>query len=204
MKSIIKDMKKQKRKCAALLLAVLMAVGANVQEARAETTTYTLTESAAEKPGSVTAKFTIGDTELETLGYTTTVSIPNDISLALSSGKFTGSDYIGVSGIINSSQTINVSIDTDNAAYKVIKGPLGYTKDLSALPSAKFSESLSKNGWSASETHENLEDKNDGKAFSAWSNPCQLSVSIDGSAFVPRYKGNYTTTIPLTIELHGA
>ncbi|MBR1633614.1 MAG: hypothetical protein IJ682_00975 [Lachnospiraceae bacterium] len=194
-----------KRRMAAIMLAAAMLCSTETMAVSAsETTTYTLDDDNTSKTGSVTAKFTIGDTELSALGYTTTVSIPNEVALTLKDGKFSGTGYIGVSGIIDSAQTISISIDTDNAAYKVVKGPLGYSKDLSSLSPDKFYEHLGKNGWSASQTHANLEDKTAGKAISAWTEPGTIEVSIDGKAFVPRYKGNYSTAIPLTIELKGA
>lgn len=193
------------RTAAALSAAMAATIASLSQTAYAsERTTYTLTESANEKTGSVSATFTIGDDELSALGYATTVSIPNTIPLTLSDGKFSGSDYVGVSGLIDSTQTVRVTIDSDSTNYKVIKGPLGFSKDLSSLGSASFSETLSKNGWAAGDCYNNLSDKNDGKALSAWTAPGLLSVSIDAHAFVPRYKGNYYTTIPLTIELTGA
>lgn len=187
----------------AIILAIAMAILAIPVSAMAATTDYSLDSSNAEKTSEVTAKFTVSDTELRDLGYTTTVSIPTQIDLSYSGKKFTGSDYIGVSGIIESTQTIKVEIDTDNSKYKKITGPIGFSKDLSSLASSKFSESLSCNGWAANACYSNLEDKNAGKTYSAWTQPCELSVTIDGTAFVPRYIGNYSTVVPLTIKLTG-
>lgn len=188
-----------------IALAMILTVGLHgIEVYAAGTTTYQLSDTSTEKIGNVTAKFTIGDTELEELGYTTTVSIPTQITLALSDGKFTGSDYIGVSGILDSSQKINISVDSSNEAYKIIEGPNNFTSDLSSDASDKFSITLSKQNWSHVEASLNLKDKTDGKAYSAWKYPGSLSVSINGKAFIPIYKGSYTTTIPLSIELTGA
>ncbi|MBR1634337.1 MAG: hypothetical protein IJ682_04645 [Lachnospiraceae bacterium] len=197
-----KEFKRTARGMAAAALAAAIFAGSITENASAtERTTYTLDGSGTEKSGSVTAKFTIGDAELSALGYTTTVSIPNAVTLTLSDGKFTGSDYIGVSGILESAQTVKVKIDTDSADYKTVRGPAGFSKNLSPLPSDRFAESLSKTSWSAPQAYANLEDKTAGKAVSAWTEQGKLSVSIDGKAFVPRYKGSYTTAVPLIIEL---
>lgn len=197
-------MKKGKiRTALSLATAIAMLAISMAFPSYATTTAHTLDDGHSTSDGNVTATFTIGDEELNALGYTATVSVPTEVALTLSAGKFTGTDYVGVSGIIGTGQTISVTIDSSAAGYRVIYGPSSFSKNLNGLTSEQFSETLSVTSWDADACYQNLQDKADGKAYSAWTTPGALSVSITGSTFIPRYKGGYSTVVPLKIKLNG-
>ena len=189
------------RDIVAILLAIAMVILAMPVSANAAMSDYTLDDTTTSTNGTVSATFTVGDTELNALGYSTTVSIPTEIALTLSGGKFTGTDYVGVSGILSSGKKITVTVDKTNSAYGQISGPSSFTKDISALSSDKLSETLSPTSWTATDCYNNLADKTDGKTIANWTTPGTLSVSISGTSFIPRYKGGYTTVVPLVITL---
>ena len=186
------------------ILSMAMAVGvlAFSISGKAYATTHTLNDTTTETNGNVTANFSIGNEELDALGYTATVSVPTEVALTLSSGKFTGTDYVGVSGVIGASQTISVNINTAADGYRVVYGPSSFSKNLNSVAAEHFSETLSVTSWTADACYQNLQDKTDGKAFSAWTTPGVLSVSLSGSTFIPRYKGGYSTVVPLVIKLN--
>ncbi len=195
--------KRNNRTMLSILTAIAVLAVSMSFPSYATTTSHTLDENHTTSDGNVTATFTVGDEELNALGYTATVSVPTEVALTLSTGKFTGTDYVGVSGIIGASQTISVTVDTSATGYRVIYGPNSFSKDLNSLTGEQFSESLSVTSWDADACYQNLQDKQDGKAFSAWTSPGVLSVSITGSTFIPRYKGGYSTVVPLKIKLNG-
>ena len=196
------SLKKTSKSILALLLVCTAITGVMKFEVdAADRTTYSLSDSSTSATGNVTAKFTVGDADLEAMGYNTTVSIPNEITLTYAAGRYDGTGGIGVSGIIDSNQKIKVSVDTENEAYKILNGPHDFTKDLSTVADDKCSITVTKQSWSYVEASFNLIDKKDDKAVTEWKYPSRLIVSINERAYIPIYKGDYSMTIPLVIEL---
>lgn len=149
----------------------------------------------------VVASANVTDEDLAELGMNVVVSIPTEIALSLNgSREFSGSDKIYAYGIMDSANSVSVTIDTDHAAYGKVKYRTALSGSVVESSTNFFStvtENLSKDTFSADETKENYIAKVQGSDMEKFS---ELDVNIKN--LIPTSgTGVYYTNVPLKIQL---
>lgn len=149
----------------------------------------------------IVASATVTDNDLAELGLNVVVSFPVEVALSLNEDKaFSGAGTVYAYGIMDTGNTLSVTIDSTNAAYRKVK----YRVDVQSEGAdsatnffATVTETLSKESFSAEETLNNYLAQKEGNAMPNFSS---LAVSIKN--LIPTSgTGIYYTNVPLKIEI---
>lgn len=149
----------------------------------------------------VIASANVTDEDLAQLGLNVVVSFPVEIILSIDGSKaFSGSDKVYAYGIMDSDNTLSVTIDTSNENYGKVK----YRKTSSDTGTdsttnffATVTETLSKESFTAEETMNNYLAQMEGNDMLNYS---QLNISIKN--LIPTFgTGIYYTNVPFRIAL---
>lgn len=149
----------------------------------------------------VVASATVTEDDLVALGLNVVVSFPVEIALSIDEDKaFSGSEKVYAYGIMDSSNTLSVTIDETNENYGKVK----YRENASAVGMdsgvnffATVTESLNKESFTAEETKDNYLAQMKGIDMVNYS---QIDVCIQN--LIPTSgTGIYYTNIPFRIEL---
>ncbi len=186
------------KKFAATLLTLSAIVASMPMTAFASTQTV---DPAQNDSFEITASANVTAEDLAELGLNVIVSFPAEIALSLDASKdFSGSDQIYAYGIMDTDNTLSVTIDTANEAY----GKVMYRADdteAGVTSANNFAstvvESLSSESFTPEQTLANYLAKADSQAMPHAS---QLDVKIQN--LLPTHgTGIYYTNVPLKIAV---
>ena len=149
----------------------------------------------------VVASATVTDADLTELGLNVVVSFPVEVALTLDEDKaFSGAGTVYAYGIMDTGNTLSVTIDSTNAAYGKVKyraDAQSEGEDSATNFFATVTETLSKESFSAEETLNNYLAQKEGNAMPSFSS---LAVSIK-NLLPTSGTGIYYTNVPLKIVI---
>ena len=154
----------------------------------------------------VVASANVIEEDLAELGLNVVVSFPAEITLSIDGNKaFSGSDKVYAYGIMDSDNTLSVTIDTNDENYGKVKyrasasdiGVDSMTNFFATVTESLSKDGLSNGSFTAEETLENYLAQMQGNDIT---NYAQLDISIQN--LIPTSgTGIYYTNVPLRIAL---
>lgn len=160
-------------------------------------------EMVADPSGKIKAEFEVDAEYTNEMGYDLIVSFPLNISLTYNSDEeaFTGTDEVYVYGLTEADTMVQVMINKQHSEYGTLVGPSMETYNISE-DVIETLEGKEKATVSAEVCYENLlaVKEMEGKTTEDIS-AMELKVAVPTDSFIPKYKGNYYTCVPLTISI---
>lgn len=189
---------KMKKKLVTVLMTIATLLTTLPTTALASTQTV---DPADNQSFDVIASANVTDEDLAQLGLNVVVSFPVEIILSMDGTKaFSGSDKVYAYGIMDSNNTLSVTIDTSNENYGKVKyreTAFDTGKDSTTNFFASVTETLSKESFTAEETMNNYLAQMEGNDMLNYS---QLNINIKN--LIPTFgTGIYYTNVPLKIAL---